>query len=103
MAKKKKKWLSNRIIYHKDPTYFACPKCGKVNVLKRSRPRSIMERVIKTTTIYKLYRCHNCGWRGYRSTIMLTWQSFLTFFMYIALALAAAFIVLQVIKRTIGT
>lgn len=34
---------------------------------------------------------------------MLTWQSFLTFFMYIALALAAAFIVLQVIKRTIGT
>ncbi|CAG0938033.1 hypothetical protein BROC_00081 [Candidatus Brocadiaceae bacterium] len=98
MAKKKKKWLSTKIIFQKDPTYYPCPKCGKINVLKRSRPRSLSEKVIRASTFWKIYRCHNCSWRGYRSRVMITWQSFFTLMVYIIVALLAGLIVLQYLK-----
>ena len=41
-----------------------CPTCGGGGV-HRSRTRSIAERVKKTTTTERLFRCHDCGWRGW--------------------------------------
>lgn len=39
-----------------------CPRCsGRTH---RSRTNSFRERLIKALTAYKLYRCHECGWRG---------------------------------------
>jgi uncharacterized protein with PIN domain len=40
-----------------------CDKCG--GVLYRSRSRSFVEKLIKLTTRYRTYRCHECNWRGW--------------------------------------
>lgn len=45
-----------------------CPHCGKIGTLHRSRSRSFYERAVKFLLPYKIYRCSNCGWRGFRYT-----------------------------------
>jgi predicted RNA-binding Zn-ribbon protein involved in translation (DUF1610 family) len=40
-----------------------CPKCGEP--LYRSHSRSFSEKLIKTFSRLKLYRCHECGWRDW--------------------------------------
>jgi predicted RNA-binding Zn-ribbon protein involved in translation (DUF1610 family) len=40
-----------------------CPKCG--DYLYRSHSRSFSEKLIRTFSPFKLYRCHECGWRGW--------------------------------------
>jgi hypothetical protein len=40
-----------------------CPKCG--NHLHRSHSRSFSEKLIKVFSRLKLYRCHECSWRGW--------------------------------------
>jgi len=42
-----------------------CPHCGKAERVHRSHSRGPVERVIKTVTPYKVYRCHDCNWRGW--------------------------------------
>lgn len=42
-----------------------CPHCGKFGTLHRSRSRNFKERMIKFFLPYKIYRCKECGWRGY--------------------------------------
>jgi len=44
----------------------ACPECGG-NRVHHSRPRSIVERARRVLTRKVPYRCHTCGWRGWRS------------------------------------
>jgi len=39
-----------------------CPRCGAS--VHRSHTRSWREKLAKTFTRYKAYRCHHCGWRG---------------------------------------
>jgi predicted RNA-binding Zn-ribbon protein involved in translation (DUF1610 family) len=43
----------------------ACPHCGKFGTLHRSRSRNFKERLVKFFLPYKIYRCSECGWRGY--------------------------------------
>jgi len=40
-----------------------CPKCG--GPVHRSRTRGFGERVAKTLTANRTYRCFECGWRGW--------------------------------------
>jgi predicted RNA-binding Zn-ribbon protein involved in translation (DUF1610 family) len=40
-----------------------CPKCG--SHLHRSHSRSFSEKLIKGLSRSKLYRCHECSWRGW--------------------------------------
>lgn len=40
-----------------------CPQCG--SRIHRSRTRGLSERVVKTLTPFRTYRCHDCGWRGW--------------------------------------
>lgn len=42
-----------------------CPNCGKTEKVHRSHSRGLVEKVFKTTTPYKVYRCHDCNWRGW--------------------------------------
>jgi predicted RNA-binding Zn-ribbon protein involved in translation (DUF1610 family) len=40
-----------------------CPGCGwRVH---HSRARGLREKLIRAITSYKIYRCHECGWRGW--------------------------------------
>ncbi len=43
-----------------------CPHCGKFGTLHRSRSRNFYERAVKFFLPYKIYRCSECGWRGFR-------------------------------------
>jgi hypothetical protein len=40
-----------------------CPECG--NHLHRSHSRSLSEKLIKGFSSLKLFRCHECNWRGW--------------------------------------
>jgi uncharacterized protein with PIN domain len=42
----------------------ACPNCGEQQ-LYRSHSRTMLEAVLKKFTSRRLYRCHNCNWRGW--------------------------------------
>lgn len=41
-----------------------CPKCGEYN-LYRSHSKNVVERSLKSLLPLKIYRCHNCSWRGW--------------------------------------
>ena len=40
-----------------------CPQCG--HHIHRSRTRGFVEKLIRVATGYRVYRCHQCGWRGW--------------------------------------
>jgi predicted RNA-binding Zn-ribbon protein involved in translation (DUF1610 family) len=40
-----------------------CPECGAST--HRSHARGLKEKLIRTFSFYKTYRCHECGWRGW--------------------------------------
>jgi predicted RNA-binding Zn-ribbon protein involved in translation (DUF1610 family) len=40
-----------------------CPDCG--DYLHRSHSRGFSEKLIKNLTRSRIYRCHECGWRGW--------------------------------------
>lgn len=40
-----------------------CPKCG--SPVHRSRTRGLGEKLVKTLTANRTYRCFECGWRGW--------------------------------------
>jgi len=45
-------------------TELICLKCQSANVF-RSRPRSLVERIKKEFTAQRIFRCEDCGWRGW--------------------------------------
>jgi len=91
--------ISNGFIFKKNPNYESCPSCSAPGTLRRSRPRKLVEKIMKLMTPYCPYRCKKCGWRGYRSRIVLTTQSLKNVFLYLLLIIFSAFIVFQVLKR----
>ncbi|MGB9599946.1 MAG: hypothetical protein ACP5KG_12275 [Myxococcota bacterium] len=42
-----------------------CPACGNQEKVHRSHSIYFWERIVKLFSNYRLYRCHNCGWRGW--------------------------------------
>ena len=48
----------------------SCPECGKES-LRHSRPRSFAERIRRRLTKRVPFRCHSCGWRGWRRDLAL--------------------------------
>ncbi|MBI3652598.1 MAG: hypothetical protein HY231_16375 [Acidobacteria bacterium] len=40
-----------------------CPDCGYQ--LHRSHSRSVYEKFVKRVSRRRLFRCHECGWRGW--------------------------------------
>lgn len=52
-----------------------CPKCGSTNI-HRSRSRSKLEQLRKSTTTARLHRCHDCGWRGWGEETVSFRESF---------------------------
>jgi hypothetical protein len=43
------------------------------------------EQIIRRMTIFKTYRCKECGWRGFRSTVTLTKKSLRQLFIYLSI------------------
>jgi predicted RNA-binding Zn-ribbon protein involved in translation (DUF1610 family) len=91
-----------KVLIQRNPIFSKCSSCNSVGTLHKSRARGAWEQFVKKFTIFKLYRCKNCGWRGYKSTIILTTESLKTLVIYIALAVVSGFIINFVIKRFIS-
>ncbi|MFC2103002.1 hypothetical protein ACFLSS_01090 [Bacteroidota bacterium] len=58
-----------------------------------------MEKIVKTITLYGIYRCKKCGWRGYRSKFLLTTKSIKNGIGYLFMIAVAAVIIYQILKR----
>lgn len=101
MAKRRRKDTSNKILVRRDASLASCPSCNRSFTLRRSRSRSMRETVIRTITPFKTYRCRECGWRGHKSNIIVTWRSLRNLVMYMLISLFAAFMVFQVIKKMV--
>lgn len=87
------------ILFRLDPTYSKCPSCNAINSLHRSRARKFSEKIIKVVGFLKIYRCKNCGWRGIRSTIVITSKSLKNFGYVLLMAVVAGLIIFQILKR----
>lgn len=82
-----------KVIYSRNPLFEKCPECKKTGTLHRSRPRKLTERLAKYISLYRVYRCNSCGWRGYRFLLTLTWGSFKALAFYSALIVITFYIV----------
>ena len=53
-----------------------CPLCQET--IQRSRSKSVIERLIRVFTRYRLYRCSACNWRGWlsQSKLISDWKRF---------------------------
>jgi predicted RNA-binding Zn-ribbon protein involved in translation (DUF1610 family) len=78
-----------------------CPSCKSESTLRNSRARNIKERIIKAITWFELYRCKKCGWRGWRTNIILEQRAFKKIIIYTLLMMIAAFIVYNLLKLVV--
>lgn len=90
-----------RVLVPTNPTYGRCPDCKELGVLRRSRSRSIWEKIVKKITFFDIYRCRKCGWRGYKSKLKLTFGSVKTLLIYIVLMLITAAVIRFVLTKFI--
>lgn len=91
--------MKTEILVNKNPLFDKCPSCNKLGTLHRSKSRNTWERIVKNFTFFKIYRCKECGWRGYRSTLTITWASVKLLAFYIAVAVFVGLLVRVIISR----
>lgn len=71
-----------------------CPHCSEYK-LYRSHTRNVFERTARRLFPAKLYRCHQCNWRGWISNRKVKkkprlWKSILFYLMIVLICLVAA-------------
>lgn len=57
------------------------------------------EQIIKKITFFKIYRCKECGWRGFLPTYTFTKDSFKALLLYGFVILITAYIIRFIILR----
>ncbi len=90
---------TNKSVILKDPLFRSCPSCKALSTLRRSHSRNVKEKLVNHFTIYKTYRCKQCGWRGYLKTLTINSSSLKVFALYIVILVLSALITLQILKR----
>lgn len=85
----------------KDPSFDKCPQCGSLATLRRSRPKSIIETLIKSTSLFNYYRCRNCGWRGLKANFSFKKISIKNVILYLGLIIFVAMLTRFIITRFI--
>jgi predicted RNA-binding Zn-ribbon protein involved in translation (DUF1610 family) len=79
----------------------ACPNCNEIASLRRSRSRSIVEKILKKLA-YSPYVCRNCGWRGKIFSYKISRNFFWLIFLYSVLFVVAVFLVKTFLKSYFG-
>lgn len=82
----------DKILFYRNPQFSKCPSCKSIGTLHRSRARNTWEQIVRKITFIKIYRCKECGWRGYRSTLIFTKKSLKTLLLYVFLMLITAYL-----------
>lgn len=86
------------IVIKKDHSFRACPNCGVVGKLRKSRAKNKFENNTKLG-LWRFYRCTECGWRGRKFSFRLSKISIKTILLYIFLMLATAVVVRFIIQK----
>lgn len=91
--------VKSKTLIYRIPEFGICPNCKRVGTLHLSHLHTIFEHVISLLTLYKMYRCKECLWRGFRLTIIITKKSLKNILLYSVLifvtVLIARFIILN--------
>ncbi|MCX7875826.1 MAG: hypothetical protein N2321_06615 [Melioribacteraceae bacterium] len=82
----------DKILFYRNPQFSKCPSCKSIGTLHRSRARNMWEQIVRKTSFIKTYRCKECGWRGFRSTLIFTKKSLKTIIVYIVLMALTAYL-----------
>lgn len=94
--------MKNQSLFsRRTPDISRCPSCSLPGTLHRSKGRSLSERIIKKITFFKIYRCSQCGWRGYLSTFKVAKISVRNISYYLVFAVVVAIVVREIIKRMV--
>ncbi len=91
----------SQILYHKNPLFSRCPECGEIDSLRRSHARNLKEKLLKHS-FFKVYRCRNCGWRGYRSTITIKKSSIKNIFGYLFIMVAGFYVIYRILLMIVN-
>jgi hypothetical protein len=88
-----------KFIIYRNPQFSKCPSCKNPSTLHRSRPKNMYEQIVKQMTFFKIYRCSECGWRGFISTLVFTKESLKATAIYLGMILITAYIIRYVLNR----
>lgn len=89
---------NSKLKFRRNPIYDRCPSCKQANALHRSRARNLKEEIIKKFTFFKIYRCRNCGWRGYLSTLRVTFSTMKYSIFYMLLLISVIIVVREILS-----
>jgi hypothetical protein len=82
-----------------NPLFAKCPSCSSSDTLRISRARNSIEKIVKILSWYDLFRCKKCGWRGYKSSLVLNFRWFKKIIIYLVMMALTAFLVYQVLTK----
>lgn len=88
-----------RILIYRNPQFSKCPSCKGVGALHHSRAKNMWEQIIKKITFFRLYRCKECGWRGFLSTVVLTNESLKAVMIYVGLVLVSGYLIRLILLK----
>ncbi|MHC1737324.1 MAG: hypothetical protein AB9882_04885 [Ignavibacteriaceae bacterium] len=89
----------SKILHKIDPSFSRCPACKGIGNLNRSRARTLKEKILKGTKIFRIYRCSDCGWRGIKFSFGVT-KNFAKRLFYMAIVIViTAYIVSYFLSR----
>lgn len=91
-----------KIFIYRNPQFSRCPSCKGVAVLHHSRAKNMREQIIKKLSFYRLYRCRECGWRGFLSNFVLTVESLKALLMYAGLIFITGFLIRMVLLKILA-
>jgi len=89
------------LVFH-NPVFSKCPDCHSAVSLKKSRPRNLKEKIIKNITFFRNYRCDKCGWRGYKSILTFSHDSFNAILLYAGIIIIVVIVVRFVLSKFLG-
>ena len=90
-----------KVLIRRNPQFGQCPSCKKVGTLHRSRSKTMTEQIMRKVSFFRIYRCKECGWRGFRSTLVITRKSLRNVFMYFLLVCVTAYVVQYLIANIV--
>lgn len=76
-----------------------CPVCLATDRIYRSRARNWFERLINSSRILSMYRCHECNWRGIRFRKVKIRIKLSSIIRYILIIFVTYFLVLLILKQ----